>query len=89
MKRHYSLMSSFAILAVLALVIGPRAYAQDAGQFDQLIQETHNHRAQIAAQLGLNLQADTFQHATSYYDDLVDHYEQVLIMSDFIDKGIR
>jgi hypothetical protein len=28
-------------------------------------------------------------HATSYYDDQVDHYEQDQIMSDFIDEGIR
>lgn len=33
--------------------------------------------------------ASSHYHATSYYDDQVDHYEQEQIMSDFIDEGIR
>ena len=33
--------------------------------------------------------ATSHLHATSYYDDKVDHYEQEQIMSDFIDEGIR
>ena len=85
MKEYYRL----TILVVTLLVLGPHAYADDAGQFNQMIQAVHAHRAQMEAQLGLDPQADTYPHATSYYDDKVAHYEQVLIMSDFIDKGIR
>jgi hypothetical protein len=33
--------------------------------------------------------AGPYHHATSYYDDQADHYEQEQIMSDFIDEGIR
>jgi hypothetical protein len=39
--------------------------------------------------IGPRAYAAGYPHATSYYDDLVDHYEQTLIMSDFIDEGIR
>jgi hypothetical protein len=89
MKKRYLLISSFVVLLVTVLFIGPQAYADDAGQFNQMIQELHNHRAQVEMQLGLDPQAYIVPHASSYYDDLADHYEQVLIMSDFIDKGIR
>jgi len=89
MKKHYSVIGGFAIFAVMVLFGGPQAYAQDANQFNQLVQEVHMNRAQLEAQLGLDPNADIYPHATCYYDDLEDHYEQVLIMSDFIDKGIR
>jgi hypothetical protein len=39
--------------------------------------------------IGPRAYANNYPHATSYYDDKVDHYEQEQIMSDSIDEGIR
>ena len=39
--------------------------------------------------MGSRAYATSNLHATSYYDDKVDHYEHEQMMSDFIDEGIR
>ena len=69
--------------------ISPKAYADDAAQFDRQIQAWHASRAKVETQLGLDPQFVRIPEPTCYYDDLEAHYEQVLIMSDFIDQGIR
>jgi hypothetical protein len=89
MKKQCSRFSRLAVFVVTLLLFGSRAYADDTSQFNHFIQLIHTHRAQMEAQLGLDPQADPYPQATSYYDDKEAHYEQVLIMSDFIDKGIR
>ncbi len=90
MKQHYLLLSSLAIFVAALLVLGSHAYADDTGQFNDQIQVIHAHRAQMESQLGLDPQADTYTypHATSYYDDLVDHYEHDQLTRDVIDKGL-
>jgi len=89
MKKLCSLTVRSAILAFMVLVFGLQAYANEASQFNQFVLELHKHRAKMELKLGLDPEASVYPHATSYYDDKVDHYEQVLIMSDFIDQGIR
>ncbi len=89
MKQHYLLLSSLAIFVAALLVLGSHAYADDTSQFNDQIQVIHAHRAQMESQLGLDPQADAwYPHATSYYDDLVDHYEHDQLMRDVIDEGI-
>jgi len=87
MLKQHSILCYLVILVVLLL--GSTVYADETSQFNPMIQQMHAHRAQVEAQLGLDPQYYRLPRATSYYDDLVDHYEQVLIMSDFIDKGIH
>ena len=88
MKRLYVLLGSLTIFVAALLIISSKVYANDS-QFDAMIQETHVHRAQMEAQLGIDQSKDTYPHATCYYDDKEAHYEQVLIRSDEIDVGIR
>jgi len=89
MKKQYSWFSSLIVFVVALLILGSYAYADDAGQFNGWIQSIRSHRAQMEAQLGIDPSTDPYPEPTSYYDDKEAHYEQVLIMSDFIDKGIR
>ena len=71
------------------LVLGSFAHADDAKQFDVMIQNIHAHRAQMEAQLGLDPDWYRLPRATSYYDDKVAHYELAQLMSDQIDAGIN
>jgi hypothetical protein len=69
MKKRY--LSVLAVL-VLVLLTGPRVYAAD------------NNSRQVESELDFTLLPDVWPHATSYYDDLVDHYEQEQLMRDVI-----
>jgi hypothetical protein len=89
MIKQYLLFRSLTIFVAALLVLGSYAYADTTSQFNHMIKSIHAHRVQMELKLGLSPQWNTYPHATSYYDDLGDHYEQVLLMSDFIDKGIR
>ena len=130
MKKHYSFVSGLILGTVLMLPQVPAAFADDTSQFNQYLQTTHTHRAQMEGQLGLEAtgdpflerapstfvedsrqfdqsvqvvrahraqmethlgldpNADPFPQATCYYDDKVDHIEQVLLTFDTIDRGI-
>jgi hypothetical protein len=87
MKKQCVLLSGLTIFVFALLVIGPQAYADDTSD---LIRSAQIHRIQIEAQLGIveppitNVPDDV-----EFNSALSDHYEQVLIMSDMIDKGIR
>jgi hypothetical protein len=76
MKKYY--------LVIALLLFGSNAYADS--QFNNQLKALQTHRAKIEAQLGLK---DKYLHASSYYDDMEDHYEMWQITSDQIDKGIR
>jgi hypothetical protein len=89
MKKHYSLLGSLTILVVALLVLGSHAYADDTSKFNHQIQVIQAHRAQVELKMGLDPQWVRLPHATSYYDDLADHYEQEQLMFDKIDEGIR
>jgi len=83
MKKQYFWLSSLIIFVAALLVFGSHAYADDTSQLNQQIQDVRAHRVQMEAQLGLDPQAtDTYPHATSYYDDLADHYEQDQLIRD-------
>jgi hypothetical protein len=86
MKKRYLRVSCFSILGAVLMLFGSQVYAGDA-QFDELIQSTHVHRAQMEAQLGLVPQVVSWR-AVSYYDDLEDHYELSQFTRDAI-EGIR
>jgi hypothetical protein len=88
MKKQYFWLNGLAIFAVTVLLVGPKAYADDDLQFSKSIQGVDIHRAQIESQLSIDPNLDTYPHATSYYDDLEDHYEQDQLMRDVIDQGI-
>jgi hypothetical protein len=79
MKKHY-------LIAALMILGSSYAYADGNSQFDNQLKALQTHRAKIEAQLGLK---DKYLHASSYYDDMEDHYEMWQITSDQIDKGIR
>jgi len=89
MKKHYSLFACLAISAVALLFIGPRAHAGDDGPFNAQIQLVHFQRSMVENQLAISQQFDIYPHATSYYDDLEDHYEHDQLMRDVLEEGIR
>ena len=89
MNRQISLLSKLAFLVVFLVFLGSSAYADDISRLMAGNQAVRDDRARVEDQLGIDPQLNIFPQATSYYDDLEDHYENVLIMSDFIDKGIR
>jgi hypothetical protein len=88
MNKHYLGLASLTIVAAALLISGPHAYADDANQFNQAVQTVRADRAQLESQLGIDPQLDTYPRATSYYDDLEDHYEQGQLVRDDIDRGI-
>jgi len=89
MKRPFLLFSYIVFFILISFVVGSRAYADDTSQFNAQIRAVHVNRALTEAQLGLDPQFNRIPQATCYYDDLADHDEQVFMMSDFIDQGIR
>jgi len=92
MKKQYFWLSSLTIFVAALLVLGPHAYADDTSHFNAQIQavpSVDQLESQFESQLTTRQETYGRPKATSYYDDLVDHYEQDQIMSDFIDKGIR
>jgi hypothetical protein len=89
MKIQYLFLRCLTIFMIVAVLTGPRVYADDTRQFNRQIKSLHTDRHKMELRLHIDQAKDTYPRATSYYDDLVDHYEQTLIMSDFIDKGIR
>jgi hypothetical protein len=73
MRKHYSWVGTIVAFFVM-LIIGSRGYASDTGSHFQ--DPYREDRAYINPP------------ATSYYDDLEDHYEQELLMLDQIGEGI-
>ncbi len=88
MIKQYICLGSVSIFVVILLFIGSGAYADDTSSFNDQIKALHADRAQVGAQLGIDPNVDNYPHATSYYDDLVDHYEQDQLMRDVIAQGI-
>ena len=85
MKTHYFGRSCLTVFVVTLLVLGSKVYADDV---NPLIQGVRAHRAQIESQLGIDPTLDTYPRATSYYDDLEDHYEHAQLVRDDIDQGL-
>ena len=80
MKKLY--LFGLTVLGAVLLVLGSRAYAYDISPLVQA------HRAQVELQLGIDPRLDTYPRATSYYDDLEDHYEHAQLVRDDIDQGL-
>ena len=82
------MIGSLTIVVAAFLVFASHAQADSSSQFNQYIQTTHTERAQVELKMGLDPNKDPFPQATCYYDDLVDHYEHVMLTFDEIDRGI-
>jgi len=65
------------------------SYANEPLAFYGQFQYLHISRSQIEMKLAISQEFDTYPHATCYYDDLEDHYEQDQMMRDSIDDAIR
>ena len=88
MKKYFSRYSMLSVLVVGLIFFGSRAYADDASQFTKLIKDVTVHRALLESELGLDPNANHYYpHATCYYDDLVDHYEQDELVRDSLGPG--
>ncbi len=87
MGKQYGLLSRLAIFLIASLLIGARAYADDTSQFYDQIKALQTDSNQVASLMGIEF-VDTYQHASSYYDDLVDHYEHDQLMRDTISEGL-
>ena len=72
-------------LVIAVLCMGSYAHAYNMSQYYSEMKALDVKKAQMEAKLGLSLQVDSYQHATSYYDDWVDHYEQGQMMLDVIE----
>lgn len=92
MRKMYFWLLSLTFVASTLLGTGSCAYAEGSSQVNGQIQGTPSVRqleAQFEFQLTARQEPWGQPKATSYYDDLVDHYEQVQMMRDVIDEGIR
>jgi hypothetical protein len=79
MKIQHFRFGTLVVFVVALMIISTNTYADVTVQLeDSLFQ------AQLTARLELYGQPK----ATSYYDDLVDHYEQDQLRRDVIDEGI-
>jgi len=79
MKNQIKWLNCF-IFAVTILSSGSPAFAG--------VPSVQQLESQFETQLNTRTEPYGQPKATSYYDDLVDHYAQTLIMSDMIDKSI-
>ena len=89
MKAQFLKVVFGVILVFGVLMANANAYVDEAIKFNSQMMVYHVQRAKIEAQLSIDPSKDPYPHATSYYDDLVDHYEQSFLLADEIDRGIR
>jgi len=75
---HYELQQQAVANAVNEVI---RFYAQ-------IIKPIQIDRVHVFSQLKIDLK-DAYPHASSYYDDLADHFEQDQLMEDVLAEGIR
>ena len=76
MKKSFLCFAS--LVMVFSFLPVPKAHAQDMAAFNEKMEVIRADRARVASELGL---VDVYPHAASYYDDLVDHYEQYQLMT--------
>jgi hypothetical protein len=92
MKIQYSWCSRLMILVLALVVIGPVVHANEASHLDaqmRVIPSVEQLEAQFNTQLTTRSETYGQPKATSYYDDLVDHYEQDQLMRDVIAENLR
>ena len=87
MQKRYARFSGLPIFVLAVILLGSKAHADDTSSFNDFIQSLHTHRAAMELKFGVGY--SSYPHATCYYDDLVDHYEQDQLMRDVIAEGIR
>ncbi|MDE1921602.1 MAG: hypothetical protein KGI24_09205 [Candidatus Omnitrophica bacterium] len=85
MIKRYGLASAIVFVLMFA---APRVYAQDAPAFNNFVHGLQADRALVEVQLGLDSSWNIYPQATSYYDDMTDHYEQVQLLRDDIDASV-
>jgi len=87
MKRICLWCSGLIIFAAVMLSLDPQAHAYTMSQFTDEMKALDAQRVQVEKRLGLPPQVDTYQHATSYYDDMVEHDEQGQLRIDVVKAG--
>jgi len=87
--KKYIWLFGLTILVLAAVNFGSQAYADDTnGTQTQAVPSVHQIEAQFEYQLSTRQEPYGQPKATSNYDDLEDHYEQVQLVRDDIDRGI-
>jgi hypothetical protein len=92
MKIQYFHSSSLIVSVFALLVLGPVAHANEASHLDaqmRTIPSVVQLESQFNTQLTTRDELYGQPRATSYYDDLVDHYEQDQLMRDVIAENLR
>jgi hypothetical protein len=87
MKKTYPLIS-LAIVSLVFLSFPLKAYAIDNEQFKKEFTGLYVKASQVNRWLNYNSKVDIYPHATGYYDDLVDHYENDLLTLDTLSSGL-
>ena len=87
MKKLNPWFGGLTILVVTLLLNGPSAHADFSVLYT--VPEVYQLEAQFESQLTTRDETYGQPRATSYYDDLVDHYEQDQLMRDVIAQGIN
>jgi hypothetical protein len=81
MKKQYPCLSGLAIFALMLLVIGSRAYADEDSRFNNQFKAIQAHRALIEAKLGIKPRENNY--------DVADHYAQGHLTHDVMeDEGL-